>query len=429
MSSDIPEPLAHPTMLGEPTRAIDTIESRVSQKRLGFGFFIVGLCWLFANSIATSTLLAAKIEILEPDDKVFFLGLVTALGGVLATVSLFVWGAVSDLTRSRFGRRTPWIVFGALTGFVGLILMGIANDIGSLIAAYVGYTLLFNALPAAVLAIFPDRIPRDKRGTASAVYGGAQVFGGAAGGIISSRFLDDPTPLFFAAAAVLLIGGLLFVVIAPDHSSKEMPRVTLDVKGLLASFKFPAKAPDFYWAFAGRFLLLLGLFMVQNFQLYILSDYVGLEGEELANTVALVGFASLVTIVIGTVVAGPLSDKIGRRRMPIFIASLLFGVAVLIPLLLPTAGGMIIFGAVSGLGLGAFLSVDAALMTEVLPSEESRGKDLGILNTANTVPGIIAPLATAGIVGIGIGYPPVFIISLIVILIGAFSIFKIKSVR
>ena len=96
---------------------------------------------------------------------------------------------------------------------------------------------------------------------------------------------------------------------------------------------------------------------------------------------------------------------------------------------MPTALGMILFSSISSLGLGAFLSVDTALMTEVLPSEENRGKDLGILNTANTVPGIIAPLITSVIIGFGIGYPPVFIAGLIVIVIGAFSIFKIKSVR
>ena len=169
--------------------------------------------------------------------------------------------------------------------------------------------------------------------------------------------------------------------------------------------------------------------MVQNFMLYLLTDYIGLSDADAGNTVAVAGFASLITIVIGTVVAGPLSDRIRRRKLPIFGASLLFGVAVLIPLTWPTATAMVLFAAVSGLGLGAFLSVDAALMTEVLPSQEARGKDLGILNTANTVPQVIAPLITSGIVTLGFGYRPVFMLAFVVILIGAFSIFKIKSVR
>jgi MFS family permease len=429
MSTELPEPLAHPEVLEMPTGSFSAIRSRVSTKRLSTAFFIVGLCWVFANAMATSTLFAAKIAILDPHNKVTILAIATAAAGVMATLSLFFWGAVSDLTRSRLGKRTPWIIFGAVTGAAGLALIGLSNTVGGLLAAFIGYALLFNALPAAVLAVFPDRIPRDKRGTASAIYGGSQVIGGAVAGIIASQFISNPNPLFFVAAVVILVGGLSFVAIAPDFSSKDEPRQKLDLHGLADSFKFPAKAPDFYWAFAGRFLLLLGLYMVQNFQLYILTDYIGLSNNQAGSILALSGFASLITIVIGIFVAGPLSDKIKRRKVPIFIASMLFGVAVLIPLLSPTGTSMIIFAAVSGLGLGAFLSVDTALMTEVLPSQESRGKDLGILNTANTVPGIIAPLVTAGIVGVGLGYVPVFIISLVVIVVGAFSIFKIKSVR
>lgn len=429
MSTELPEPAAHPTLLDEPTSTLGTIRSRTGTKRLGFGFFIVGLAWVFANSVATALPLQAKIAILAPDDKVFILALFTALGGVFTTIALFFWGSVSDLTRTRLGKRTPWIIFGAVSGSIGLVLIGISDSIGGLLTAFIGYGLLFNALPAAVLAIFPDRIPRDKRGTASAVYGGAQVLGGAIANIVGSQFLSAPSVMFFVASGILLAGGLLFVAIAPDFSSTDEPRVKLDMRGIASSFTFPAKAPDFYWAFAGRFLLLLGLYMVQNFTLYILTDYIGLTNDEAAPVVALTGFASLITIVLGITLAGPISDKIKRRRMPIFIASMLFGVAVVFPLLWPTPTAMIVFGAVSGLGLGAFLAVDTALMTEVLPSEESRGKDLGILNTANTVPGIIAPLVTAGIIGMGLGYPPVFVISLIVIVIGAFSIFMIKSVR
>jgi MFS family permease len=429
MSTELPEPGAHPGILDEPSTSSAPVRSRTSGRRLGIGFFVVGFAWVFANSVASALPLQAKIAILAPDDKVVVLAVFTAIGGVFTTLSLFFWGSISDLTRSKAGKRTPWIAFGAVTGTVGLVLIEASNSVGSLLAAFIGYGLVFNALPAAVLAVFPDRVPRDKRGTASAVYGGAQVLGGAVSNIIASQFLSAPSIMFYVAAAVLLVGGLAFVAIAPDYSSADEPRVKLDMRGLADSFRFPANAPDFYWAFAGRFLLLLGLYMVQNFTLYILTDYIGLTNDEAAPVVAISGAASLVTIVLGISLAGPISDRIQRRRMPIFIASMLFGVAVVLPLVWPTATSMIIFGAVAGLGLGAFLAVDTALMTEVLPNEESRGKDLGILNTANTVPGVIAPLATAGIIAVGLGYPVVFCTSLVVIVVGASSIFKIRSVR
>jgi MFS family permease len=428
MSNELPEPYAHPGVLHEPTGSFAAPHRRIGTKRLGFAFLVIGIAWIFGNTLASGTLLAAKIQILDPDHKVFLFGLATAIAGATTTVSLFVFGTISDQTRTRFGRRIPWIAFGAGTGVIGLVLIGLAGSVGSLLAAFIGYGIFFSALPGAVLAVFPDRVPRAKRGTLSAVYGGAQVFSGAVANIIASRFLTDPRPLLIGSAALMLVGGVVFILLAPEESNVDVPRDRLDLHGILAAFRFPAHAPDFYWAFVGRFALLLGLYMVQNFGLYILTDYIGLSTKEAANFIALGGLVSLVTIVVGTVFAGPISDRIGRRKAPIFIASLLFAIAIVFPLVWKTGESMVFFSGIAGLGLGSFLSVDAALMTEVLPSEQSRGKDLGLLNTANHVPQIIAPLATAAIVG-SAGYTPVFVISLVIVTIGAFSIFKIKSVR
>jgi MFS family permease len=426
-NASIPEPLAHPTTIDDPDVVVDP-HPRVTVRRLGVALLIVGLCWTFAGNVGSTTLLAAKIQLLEPSNKVFLYGLATALYALINTVALFVWGVASDQARTRFGRRIPFVAFGAVGGAIGLVLMGLAGSVGWLIAAFLLYGVLFSALPAALLATFPDRVPMLRRGTLSAVYGGGQVFGGAVGAIVASRFLSKPDPLFFGIAVVMLVGGLLFVIIAPDHANRDQPRDRLDLKGLLAAFKFPAKAPDFYWAFAGRFLLLLGLYMVTNFSLYILTDYIHLSKADTANVIAISGLTSLVTIVAGTVIAGPVSDRLKRRKAPILVASALFGIGVLIPLFSPTAVGMIVSGAICGLGLGAFLSVDAALLTDVLPSKESGGKDLGILNTANTIPQVIAPLTAAAIVGIA-GYAPIFIIGFVIVVLGAVSIFRIRSVR
>jgi MFS family permease len=426
-NAPIPEPLAHPATVDAPGDMVDR-NPRVSTRRLGVGLLIVGLCWTFAGNVGSTVLLQAKIELIQPDDKVFLYGLATALYALINTVSLFVWGVVSDQARTRFGRRIPFIVIGAVGGALGLLAMGLSQSVGLLIVAFILYGVVFSALPAALLATFPDRVPTLKRGTLSAVYGGGQVFGGAVGTIIASRFLSDPNPLYFAIAIVMALGGLLFVLVAPDHGNRDQPRARLDLRGLLDAFKFPRNAPDFYWAFAGRFLLLLGLYMVTNFSLYILTDYIKLSKTAAGNVIAISGLASLVTIVAGVLIAGPISDRIKRRKPPILVASGLFAVGVLVPLVFPTATGMIVSGAVCALGLGAFLSVDAALLADVLPSKESGGKDLGILNTANTVPQVIAPLTAAAIVNIA-GYAPVFVVGFVVVVLGAISIFRIRSVR
>src|SRR2546429_649003 len=58
-----------------------------------------------------------------PAHKVAVLGWVTGIGAAVAMISNPVAGALSDRTTSRFGRRHPWTVCGALAGAAALVLL------------------------------------------------------------------------------------------------------------------------------------------------------------------------------------------------------------------------------------------------------------------------------------------------------------------
>jgi MFS family permease len=118
----------------------------------------------------------------------------------------------------------------------------------------------------------------------------------------------------------------------------------------------------------------------------------------------------------------------GRRKAPVIFSSVLIGVAVLVPFGWVGIGGVVLTAALAGLGFGIYLSVDAALMTEVLPSSADRAKDLGILNIANTGGQVIAPVVASVTVGIG-GYRPLFVVAAVVAIGSALCIRPIRSVR
>jgi len=81
-----------------------------------------------------------------------------------------------------------------------------------------------------------------------------------------------------------------------------------------------------------------------------------------------------------------------------------------------------------GIGFGAYLAVDFALLTQVLPTADSRGKDLGMINIANSLPQVVAPLvAWLAVTWLG-GYPTLFLCSVVVSLLGAVLVRKIKCV-
>jgi MFS family permease len=80
-----------------------------------------------------------------------------------------------------------------------------------------------------------------------------------------------------------------------------------------------------------------------------------------------------------------------------------------------------------GAGFGAYLAVDQALITQVLPTARDRAKDLGIINIAIVGPAAIAGALSAVLVSVG-GYPMLFPATAIIAALGSVLVWKIKSV-
>ena len=90
--------------------------------------------------------------------------------------------------------------------------------------------------------------------------------------------------------------------------------------------------------------------------------------------------------------------------------------------------GAVIGAAVLGLGFGAYLAVDFALLTQVLPSAKSRGKDMGVINVANSLPQVIAPALAFFAVKVLGGYTALFIVAAVIGIFGALLVRNIRSV-
>jgi MFS family permease len=80
-----------------------------------------------------------------------------------------------------------------------------------------------------------------------------------------------------------------------------------------------------------------------------------------------------------------------------------------------------------GTGFGAYLAVDQALITQVLPSAASRGKDLGLINIAIAGPAAVGGLLAALLVTVG-HYPALFASTAVCAAVGATLVWRIKSV-
>lgn len=359
------------------------------------------------------------------------LGIVNAATAVASLVSNLVFGNFSDRSRSRFGRRTPWIIGGAIFGGLMLFLTGTTTNAVLLTVYYCLCMAGLNCMIAPMVALLSDRVPTGIRGTMSAFYGAGQTIGAPIGTLIGAYFILDLLPGFALAGVLMLLGGIVAVLIMPREPGADyLPKEEGGVKDMLASFRppRPSVAPDFYKAFVGRFFMLVSYQMITAYQLYILQNYIHLDTVQSAATISVLSVITMIVSLIGSVVAGPFSDFIGRRKLPVIVASVCFAIGIAMPWIMPTITGMYLYAAIAGLGYGVYMSVDQALLVDVLPDKATAGKDLGILNLATTLGQMVGPIIMSAIV-LSAGYVFAFPVSIAMALLGCVAIMLIKTVR
>jgi MFS family permease len=128
------------------------------------------------------------------------------------------------------------------------------------------------------------------------------------------------------------------------------------------------------------------------------------------------------------VTSGSWSDRVARRKVFVTSSGVVMAVAAAVLALWPTWTGAIVGAVILGAGFGVYLSVDFALLTEVLPSARDRAKDLGVINIANSLPQVIAPAIAAPVVKVLGGYPVLYGLAAAVTLLGAVLVRKVRSV-
>ncbi|MEU1115415.1 MULTISPECIES: MFS transporter [unclassified Streptomyces] len=373
-------------------------------------------------------LLAVQAEDLAPagTSKESVLAWVTGAGAVVSLAANPLFGAVSDRTTSRWGRRTPWIVAGTAGGAVALLLLAAAGSVWWLAAGWCLVQLTLNAAFAAVTAAVPDHVPRLQRGSVGGWLGAAQLLGVVVGTGLAT--VAGGTGAGYAACALFTVVGVApHVVRHRDPRLAAADRPPWDRRAFLAGFRLsPRRHPDLAWAWLTRFLINVSNSVVLLYLLYFLRD--GLDYADPDEGVLILTAVNGATMLATVVVGGAWSDRVGRRKPFVLWSGALMAVAT--GLLAPwqTWPGALVAAAVLGIGFGVFTSVDFALMTDVLPTAMDRGRDLGVINIANSLPQVAAPALAAPIVTYLGGYRTLYLTAAVVGLAGAVLVTRIRGV-
>ena len=373
------------------------------------------------------TLLGMQAERFAGDDKEAALAWVVGIGALCSTVANPVFGALSDRTTSRYGRRLPWTVLGICGGVGSLVLLAFAPN---LVVVTIGWCLAqiaLNANFAAITAAVPDHAPHQQRGTIGGFLGLAQTVGAVVGAGLAAA-AGGTVGGYLACAVFLVIASVPYVAMRRDLVLDPADRPSFSWGTFLRGFWIsPRLHPDFAWAWLTRFLMNLGFSIGLVYLLFYLDDAVHHENPEAGVFLlsAVNSLALLVTVVAG----GWLSDRLDRRRIFVTVAGVVMAAGTLSLAGFHSWTAAIIGVAVLGLGMGVFTSVDLALMIDVLPEAIDRGKDLGVVNIANSLPQVLAPVVAAPIVSMLGGYSTLYAVAAGVTLTGAVLVYRIKSVR
>lgn len=397
--------------------------------RLGFSLLIGPACWLGPYVGVSATLLPAKIGQIAPADKVPLVAAASAIAMTVATIANIIAGALSDVTRSKHGKRTPWIVINSILSALCLIVLSKVTTVAMLLTVWGIYQAVLNAVVAPMIAQISDRVAPKWRGTISSFYGIGQAIGNYGSGILASQFIDTTAVGIQVLAAIALVGGLLSAFLAKEPSNLDEPKVKFDINTVKQNFMFPTKgARDYYLALAGKLLMVTGQYVIVGYQLYIFTDYMKLGKSATAAAIATMSTILMITGIIFTALAGPISDKVHRLKMPVALATIMLGVGAFFPFLAAKPWTMFAYAVIAGIGMGAYNAVDQALNVSVLPNPKAAAKDLGIINMANTLGQVFGPMIAALAIST-VGYRAIFPVETIICVIGGLLIMMIKRVK
>lgn len=415
--------------------SVEGITQAVSAVRVGrgylwalsfaqFGLFVALLTPVFVS-------MSIKAEQLNPTSPETVVGSVLPFGALGALFANPLLGAISDRTRTRWGRRRPYMVGGVVVFVGALAWIAFSDSVLQLTLGWLLAQIAANTVLATLTASFADNVPEFQRGKASSVIALAQNIAILAG-LYLAVYLVGNLPLLFIAPGVLaIIAVLIYAFVARD----DLPTTTIKPFSwinLISSFwTNPIKHRDFGLAWWGRFLITFGTFMFTTYRVLYMQDRIGLSTKEAVPAVAFGVLLYTIALLVSAAVSGWVSDRVQRRKVFVWGSTALTAVGLVILAHVDTVGGFYFAEIVLGFAFGIYAAIDTALIVDVLPDPERPGKDLGVINIANALPQSLAPAVGLFLLGIGGGQNYTLMLwgAGVAVLLGALVIFPIKSVK
>lgn len=435
-------------MTEAPTNVDTTSTSELTptgKVKIGFliTFFLANLGLWMATLTPVIVTLPLKVSEIDPnpETQALTLSLILIVGSVIGILCNPIAGRVSDRTTWRFGMRRPWLLIGGVLALVGMTIVGVSGTVALIALGWVLSQIGVNTMMAVLIALMPDHVPHDRRGMVSGLLGVGQALAALIGTGLAFGLSQQSVALaLIVPAAVALVFMILACIVLKDRRLSKSERPPFDLREFITSFWVsPRKHPDFAWAWWSRFAIFMAISMVLNYQLFFLISQVGLSQEEATAVIPAAIGVQTFTVVIVSIIFGPLSDKLRRRKLFVLVAALIAAAGLAVAAVSTTVPMFLVSMVLVGLGQGTYFAVDLALVTDILPNKKrDAAKNIGVFNLANLIPQFVAPAVAplfllipfASITGeAGQNYTMLFIGGALFAVIAGLTIWKVRGVR
>lgn len=332
------------------------------------------------------------------------LGYVLGAGQLVTLIAAPLTGVLSDRTRTRWGRRTPFTVGGLVLGLLAIPLLALAKDVPGLALGWILTTLGWGTVGGSVGNLLADRLPRHQRGTVSGLSNLASQVAPVVGVLSVAPVSLNPWPLFLIPGVVGGAFVIVFVVFVREPDSRAMDVVDpLSLTRLLKSYAFnPRRYPNFAWAWAARFTFFFGLSLTTGFSTYFYAQRLDVPVSQVAPTLALMSALGVVAASLGSVSAGWVSDRWGTRQGWTAAGAVAYAAGCMVSAAAYDLTGLMVGSALFSLGLAVFGAVGGALTMDILPERRTQaGRYLGVNAFSQKIPATIAPLAAPALLSVG----------------------------
>ncbi len=452
-------------------------------------YFFIALYW-FAISFLWGGFLSAVLPVLNKPlaTPIFGVNNIETARGVMTGIGLLIAmfvqpmaGAMSDVSTHRLGRRRPYMIGGTAVVMVALVITALAGNWYVLLLGYVLLQLSDNVAQGAYQGLMPDVVPEDKRGKASAALAISQLVGTLVGatipGILQGTLGEVPGSqlTLLLVGIVWIISLALTVIFVKERRFVPKEKINPWVAGI-NMFKGVGNYPDFVKLMISRFLFLtapatVSLFVKSflegtadpqnpNFGLSFvrptLDSSTGQLTPQAGFTLSIVLGLVIITATLAAYPFSILSERTGRKRM-IYVAMVIGfigGVAMLIPHFLissatdtartlpgfaaqqafmdtarPTALLLtVIFGCFIGTSWGAFMAVDWAFATDLIPLSEA-GRFMGLSNLATAGCQAFGAFVGGFIADSALGFTGIFVTVGLYYILSALILTRVRETR